>query len=48
MIGASIVQTLRNYCNVLCDDGMSDGDYVEQRGLPGVLKLATYVANLRT
>lgn len=27
---ATIVQKLWNYCNVLCDDGMSDGDYVEQ------------------
>lgn len=27
---ASIVQKLWNYCNVLRDDGMSYGDYVEQ------------------
>ncbi len=25
----TIVQKLRNYCNVLRDDGMSYGDYVE-------------------
>jgi hypothetical protein len=27
---ATIVQRLWNYCNVLRDDGMSHGDYVEQ------------------
>jgi type I restriction enzyme M protein len=27
---AAIVQRLWNYCNVLRDDGMSYGDYVEQ------------------
>ena len=27
---ATIVQKLWNYCNVLRDDGMSYGDYVEQ------------------
>ena len=27
---ASITQKLWNYCNVLRDDGMSYGDYVEQ------------------
>ena len=27
---AAIVQRLWNYCNVLRDDGISDGDYVEQ------------------
>ncbi len=27
---ASIVQRLWNYCNVLRDDGVSYGDYVEQ------------------
>ena len=27
---ATIVQRLWNYCNVLRDDGMSYGDYVEQ------------------
>jgi len=27
---AAIVQKLWNYCNVLRDDGMSYGDYVEQ------------------
>jgi type I restriction enzyme M protein len=30
MTPASIVQKLWNYCNVLRDDGMSYGDYVEQ------------------
>ena len=27
---AAIVQRLWNYCNVLRDDGVSNGDYVEQ------------------
>jgi hypothetical protein len=30
MSSATIVQKLWNYCNVLRDDGMSYGDYVEQ------------------
>ena len=30
MTSASLVQKLWNYCNVLRDDGMSYGDYVEQ------------------
>ncbi|AGF77792.1 type I restriction-modification system methyltransferase subunit [Desulfocapsa sulfexigens DSM 10523] len=30
MTSANIVQKLWNYCNVLRDDGMSYGDYVEQ------------------
>ncbi|MGE3978385.1 MAG: N-6 DNA methylase [Nitrospira sp.] len=30
MISSAIVQKLWNYCNVLRDDGMSYGDYVEQ------------------
>jgi len=25
-----LVQKLWNYCNILCDDGLSYGDYVEQ------------------
>ena len=29
MNSANIVQKLWNYCNVLRDDGMSYGDYVE-------------------
>ena len=31
---ATIVQKLWNYCNVLRDDGMSYGDYVEQLTYP--------------
>ena len=31
MTPAAIVSKLWNYCNVLRDDGMSYGDYVEQR-----------------
>ena len=30
MSTSTIVQKLCNYCNVLRDDGMSYGDYVEQ------------------
>ena len=30
MNSATLVQKLWNYCNVLRDDGMSYGDYVEQ------------------
>jgi type I restriction enzyme M protein len=30
MTSTAIVQKLWNYCNVLRDDGMSYGDYVEQ------------------
>ena len=30
MSPSAIVQKLWNYCNVLRDDGMSYGDYVEQ------------------
>ena len=33
---ATIVQKLWNYCNVLRDDGMSYGDYVEQLHLSAV------------
>ena len=37
MNSATIVQKLWNYCNVLRDDGMSYGDYVEEtkRGWKG-------------
>ena len=34
MNSATLVQKLWNYCNVLRDDGMSYGDYVEQLNLP--------------
>jgi len=36
----SIVQRLWNYCNVLRDDGVSYGDYVEQLTYLLFLKLA--------
>jgi type I restriction enzyme M protein len=36
----SIVQKLWNYCNVLRDDGMSYGDYVEQLTYLLFLKMA--------
>jgi type I restriction enzyme M protein len=35
-----IVQKLWNYCNVLRDDGMSYGDYVEQLAYLLFLKMA--------
>jgi type I restriction enzyme M protein len=37
---AAIVQRLWNYCNVLRDDGVSYGDYVDQRLRQAVLKRA--------
>jgi type I restriction-modification system DNA methylase subunit len=40
MNSAAIVQTLWNYCNVLRDDGMSYGDYVEQLTYLLFLKMA--------
>ncbi|OYY93970.1 MAG: DNA methyltransferase [Hydrogenophilales bacterium 28-61-23] len=40
MNSASIVQKLWNYCNVLRDDGMSYGDYVEQLTYLLFLKMA--------
>ena len=36
----NIVQKLWNYCNVLRDDGMSYGDYVEQLTYLLFLKMA--------
>jgi type I restriction enzyme M protein len=36
----SLVQKLWNYCNVLRDDGMSYGDYVEQLTYLLFLKMA--------
>ncbi|MFA7186458.1 MAG: type I restriction-modification system subunit M N-terminal domain-containing protein, partial [Victivallales bacterium] len=40
MTPANIVQKLWNYCNVLRDDGMSYGDYVEQLTYLLFLKMA--------
>jgi type I restriction enzyme M protein len=37
---SNIVQKLWNYCNVLRDDGMSYGDYVEQLTYLLILKMA--------
>lgn len=37
---AQIVQKLWNYCNVLRDDGLSYGDYVEQLTFLLFLKMA--------
>ena len=36
---ATIVQRLWNYCNLLCDDGVSYGDYVEQLTYQFFLKI---------
>ena len=38
----TIVQKLWNYCNVLRDDGMSYGDYVEQLTYLLFLKMADW------
>ncbi len=35
-----LVQKLWNYCNILCDDGLSYGDYVEQFTVLLFLKMA--------
>ena len=40
MNSATIVEKLWNYCNVLRDDGMSYGDYVEQLTCPLFLRMA--------
>ncbi len=40
MTSSAIVQKLWNYCNVLRDDGMSYGDYVEQLMYLLFLKMA--------
>ena len=40
MSTSNIVQKLWNCCNVLRDDGMSYGDYVEQRAYLMFLNLA--------
>src|SRR5690349_22707763 len=46
MNSATIVQRLWNYCNVLRDDGMSYGDYVEQLTYLLFLKMADEQARL--
>jgi type I restriction enzyme M protein len=40
MTSSAIVQKLWNYCNVLRDDGVSYGDYVEQLTYLLFLKMA--------
>ena len=35
-----LVQKLWNYCTILCDDGVSDGDYMEQLTFLLFLKMA--------
>jgi type I restriction enzyme M protein len=48
MNSATIVQKLWNYCNVLRDDGMSYGDYVEQLTYLLFLKMADERTSRRT
>ena len=48
MASIDIVQKLWNYCNVLRDDGMSYGDYVEQLTYLLFLKMADERSNLPT
>jgi len=40
MTPAALVQKLWNYCNILRDDGLSYGDYVEQLTYLLFLKMA--------
>ena len=40
MSSSAIAQKLWNYCNILRDDGLSYGDYVEQLTFLLVLKMA--------
>ena len=42
MTAPALVQKLWNYCNILRDDGLSYGDYVEQ-----LMLLLLYKAGLR-
>ncbi|HZR03679.1 MAG TPA: type I restriction-modification system subunit M N-terminal domain-containing protein [Burkholderiales bacterium] len=46
MNSSTLVQKLWNYCNVLRDDGMSYGDYVEQLTYLFFLKIADERARL--
>ena len=43
----ALVQKLWNYCNILRDDGLSYGDYVEQLTYLLFLKMAEEQAQLR-
>jgi hypothetical protein len=47
-VSATLVQKLWNYCNVLRDDGMSYGDYVEQLTYLLFLKMADERSRRRT
>jgi type I restriction enzyme M protein len=40
MIASTVTQELWNYCDILRDDGLSYGDYVEQLALLLFLKMA--------
>jgi type I restriction enzyme M protein len=44
---SQLVQKLWNYCNILRDDGLSYGDYVEQLTFLLFLKMADKQARLR-
>ncbi|MHB1144679.1 MAG: type I restriction-modification system subunit M N-terminal domain-containing protein [Thiobacillus sp.] len=45
---SSFVQELWSYCNVLRDDGMSYGDYVEQHTYLLFLKMADWKLGVAT
>ncbi len=47
MSSAPLVQKLWNYCNILRDDGLSYGDYVEQLTFLLFLKMADEQSRLR-
>jgi type I restriction enzyme M protein len=40
MTSPALIQKLWNYCNILRDDGLSYGDYVEQLAFLLFLKMA--------
>ena len=46
MTAPALVQKLWNYCNILRDDGLSYGDYVEQLTFLLFLKMADEGARL--
>lgn len=45
---ASIVQKFWNYCNVLRDDGMNYGDYIEQLTYRLFLKMVDWKLGVAT
>jgi hypothetical protein len=45
MTAPALVQKLRNSCSILRDDGLSDGDYLEQLSFLLLLKMRTILPN---